>query len=228
MTSRLRRQAVLLAAGMGVASVLGAFARPARRPGDAPRLDLERLFPTRFGEWQTDPVATPFVRSAAEKTYGRSYEQVLERTFVNDHGQRVMLSVAYGRDQSSGLELHLPENCYRSGGFAVRGRHLAHARTEGQNLQITRLVADLPGRPEPVTYWTVLGGELAADANTFGLRNLTHAVRREVVDGLLVRVSSIDPDDARAFALHAAFISDLVRAIAPADRSKVIGTPSQG
>jgi len=213
----------MLAAGMGVASVLGAFARPTRRHGDAPRLDLERLFPTRFGEWQIDPIAAAFVRPASEITY-QVYEQVLERTFVNEHGQRVMLSVAYGRE----LELHFPETCYRYGGFGVRGRHLAHARAEGQRLQVTRLVAELPGRPEPITYWAVLGGELVADANTFRLRSVTHAVRREVVDGLLVRVSSIDPDDARAFALHAAFISDLVRAIAPADRSKVIGTPSQG
>ena len=226
MISRVRRQAIWLTAGMGVASVLGAFARPTHRPDDAPRLDLEHLFPTRFGEWKTDSAAAAFVGPAAERNY-KIYEQVLERTFVNEHGQRVMLSVAYGREQSSGLELHWPEVCYHYGGFAVRGRHLAYAQTDSTSLQVTRLVADMPGRPEPITYWTVIGGELVADRSTFRLQSLSHAVRGEVVDGLLVRVSSIDPDDARAFALHAAFIGDLVRAVAPADRSKVIGRPSR-
>jgi hypothetical protein len=55
------------------------------------------------------------------------------------------------------------------------------------------------------------------------LRRLSFAARREVADGMLVRVSSIDPDAARAFELHRAFTQDMVRAMAPADRARVIG-----
>jgi hypothetical protein len=64
---------------------------------------------------------------------------------------------------------------------------------------------------------------VVADASSFRLRRLSFAARRKVVDGMLVRVSSIDPDAARAYAAHQAFALDLVRALAPADRAKVFG-----
>jgi EpsI family protein len=222
---RARRTAVLLAAGMVAASVAGALARPARRRDAS--LSLEQVIPDRFGAWRIDPVAAAFVRPAGELTR-KLYEQLLERTYINERGQRVMLSMALGGDQTGGLELHWPEVCYRFGGFSVRGRHIAQRRSDGKTLDVTRLVAELPGRPEPVTYWAVLGGARVSDSNTFRLRALAHAVRRQVVSGLLVRVSSIDPIDARAFALQDSFIADLESALAPSDRAKVIGLPPQG
>ena len=225
MMQRGRRTAVLLACGMVSASVLGSLARPTRREGTS--LTLERAIPAQFGPWRIDPVAAAFVRPANELTL-KVYDQLLERTYIDDRGQRVMLSIALGGDQSSALELHWPEVCYRFGGFAVRGRHIAQHHTDGRNLEVTRLVAELPGRPEPITYWAVLAGHRVADSNTFRLRRLTHAVRREVVSGLLVRVSSIDLVDARAFALHETFIADLERALAPADRAQLVGLPSEG
>ena len=134
-----------------------------------------------------------------------------------------MLSVAYGGEQSAGLQLHRPEVCYQSGGFEVRDTHAAVMPLDALQLPVTRLRAELPGRPEPITYWTLLGGMVVADASSFRLRRLSFAARREVVDGMLVRVSSIDPDAARAYALHQAFALDMVRAMAPADRAKVVG-----
>jgi Protein of unknown function (DUF3485) len=45
----------------------------------------------------------------------------------------------------------------------------------------------------------------------------------QVPDGLLFRVSSIDPDAARAYAVHESFINALLSAATPADRNKLSG-----
>jgi EpsI family protein len=165
-----------------------------------------------------------FVRPAAAQ--GRRYQiydQVLERSFISDTGHAVMLSVAYGREQSAGLQLHRPEICYEGGGFTVSGTHAAVLTLADRAVAVTRLHAELPGRPEPITYWTLLGGQVVADATGFRLRRLSFAARREVADGMLVRLSSIDPDTPRAFALHQAFAQEMLSAMAPADRARLIG-----
>jgi EpsI family protein len=210
---------------MGATSLLAALGQPRPAAGNGPRLDLDKLFPNAFGRWRLDGSLSAFVRPAAAqaKRFG-IYDQVLERSFVGPGGQTIMLSVAYGGEQSAGLQLHRPEVCYQSGGFAVRDTHAAVMPLDALRLPVTRLRAELPGRPEPITYWTLLGGMVVADASSFRWRRLSFAARREVVDGMLVRVSSIDPDAARAFALHQAFALDMVRAMAPADRAKVVGT----
>lgn len=224
---RTRRQAIVFAAAAAAASALGAFVRPPSRAGDGSELALETLFPAAFGGWHIDPAASAFVRPAGELER-RLYQQLLERTYVDAAGHRVMLSVAYGREQAGGLELHWPEVCYRYGGYSVYGRRVETLSSSAQSLQVTRLIAELPARPEPITYWAVLAGERLADANTFRLRRLAHAVRRELADGMLVRVSSIDPDSSRAFALQAQFIDAMTRAVPTENRRRVLGTHPEG
>jgi hypothetical protein len=47
-----------------------------------------------------------------------------------------------------------------------------------------------------------------------------------VPDGLLFRVSSIDPEVPRAFTLHDAFVADLLKALSPVDRRRLSGLES--
>jgi hypothetical protein len=121
-----RRTAMGMAASMVAASVLAAVGKPRHAEGAGPRLDLDRLFPSRFGPWRVDEAMKAFVRPAsAQAKRFKIYDQVLERSFLHDGGQAVMLSVAYGSEQSAGLQLHRPETCYQGGGFDVRDTHPA-------------------------------------------------------------------------------------------------------
>ena len=224
MISGARRQALIFAAAMSAASVSGVLMRPKRLADEDQVFELETIFPAAFGRWRTDTVAVAFVRPATERTVEQGiYDQVLERTYVSVDGWRVMLSVAYGGEQTGGLELHWPEVCYRYGGFSVRPEPGLTMAAGAMRFPVARLFAERPGRPEPITYWVVFGGQAIADASTYRLRRLDFGVRRNVPDGLLVRVSSIDPDLDRAFSLQAAFIDEMLQALSPAVRARVIG-----
>jgi EpsI family protein len=224
-----RRKALMLFAGMGGAALLAALGKPARNEDSAPGIDLDTVVPRQFGDWRVDAASEAFVRPARQQGVAyRIYEQVLERTFVNSKGQRIMLSAARGRAQSAGLQMHRPEACYPGGGFKVDGLEAVQLTLAGQAVAATRLHAHMPGRSEPITYWTVLGDVVVTDAAAFRLRQLSFSVRRQLLDGMLVRVSSIDPDPARAYALQSQFADALAQAMQPAARVKVFGNGTAG
>lgn len=230
MISPTRRKALLLAASMGAAAALAALGKPVHRDGaSSASVDLGAILPREFGDWRVDAAAEAFVRPAdlQGKVY-QIYDQVLERTYVHSTGQRIMVSAAFGRAQTAGMQMHRPEACYPSAGFKVEGVEAVQLTLAGQRVAATRLHAFLPGRSEPITYWTLLGDVVVTDSTTFRLRQLSFGLRRQLLDGLLMRVSSIDTQPARAHALQSQFADELVRAMRPAERVKVIGNGAAG
>lgn len=219
------RRAGLLALAMGTTAVLSWVFMP--RPqalADARALvPLEQLFPAQVSGWQLDPLALAPVRPAFEQAKRfQMYDQVLERTYVNQAGYRIMLSVAYGRQQSVGLQMHRPEVCYKAGGFRVDAVESAQIQVQQRPMAVTRLYASMEGRPEPITYWRLLGDEVVADEVQFKWRQLSRA-GRPVADGMLVRVSSIDPDRTAAYQAQSVFIQALAASLNPAQRARVFG-----
>ena len=221
-----RRKAMVLLAGMAGAAVLAEVGKPRRSAAQeaALAIRLEDVFPRAIGDWQVDAARDMFVRPADQqgKVYG-FYDQVLERVYLDPEGEQVMLSIAYGAEQSASLQLHRPEICYVGGGFKVKGLHNAALALAGQAVNVTRLHAMRPGRSEPITYWMVLGGESVRNGGSFRLRQLTHGLRGHLFDGMLVRISSIDPDAQRAYQVHERFARALAGAVEPGMRARVIG-----
>ena len=76
----------------------------------------------------------------------------------------------------------------------------------------------------------VLGGAtgllvlFARVGRSLNLRRLAKAVQRESVEGLLVRVSSLDLDPGRAFALQAEFIDEMVNSLSAEHRRRIFGS----
>lgn len=217
-----RRDALGLGAAMLGTAALAAWARP--RAADPAGVRLADVFPTSFGPWRLDPAMALFVRTNDRngKPYA-FYDQVLERTYVDDRGARIMLSAAFGNEQSTALQLHRPEVCYRASGYRVADVHAATLALPGVALPVTRLHASRPGRSEPITYWTIVGGEPVADRAGAVERRIRFALQRRLPDGLLVRVSSIDDRSDRAWALHASFAAALADGVAPAQRQRLLG-----
>lgn len=220
------KTAWLMAFFMTLTAVFSYAFQPRPQPDAQARANtpLEQLFPSEFGGWRLDPAASALIRPAFERARQfQMYDQVLERTYMDDAGHRIMLSVAYGRQQSVGLQMHRPEVCYKAGGFKVANIEPGALSLLGRSVPVTRLFASLEGRPEPITYWRLLGNEVIADEARFKLRQLTPGAMGGIPDGLLVRISSLDDAPPRAYKLQADFAQAMAQALTPEQRQRVLG-----
>jgi EpsI family protein len=220
-----RRRAVL-AAGLMVASLGAArWARPTQRLTDRlGALDLETAFPRHMGDWQVDArVPVQLVSPDLAQFIARIYSATLSRLYVSRRGERIMLSVAYGGDQSDATRAHRPEVCYPAQGFEITADAVASVDLSDGPLPVRRLVARATGRLEPITYWVVVGTRPTLSGTQQKLAQLHYGLRGEVADGLLVRVSSLAIDIDGAWRTQASFIQQLGLALAPAVRPRVVG-----
>jgi EpsI family protein len=188
------------------------------------KVELQTLFPKAFGEWQVDErMPVQLISPDQAAVLNRIYNQTLSRTYVNPQGERIMLSVAYGGDQSDGTRAHRPEVCYPAQGFQITENRKAKLALGTQQIDVRVLMSRLGGRLEPITYWVVVGGEIATSGVGQKLAQLRYGLRGIVPDGMLVRISSIDADMTRGNALQGRFAGELAAAMPAAARSQVFG-----
>lgn len=221
--SRLR--AALVVALMVVSFAVAAAWRPTARFADQhPKIELETVFPKQFGEWTTDDrMPVQLVSPDTAALLSKIYNQTLSRTYVNATGQRIMLSVAYGGDQSDATRAHRPEVCYPAQGFQVISSSSGVLNAASHAIPVRRLIAKMGARNEPITYWVVVGEEVAVTGTEQKLKQLGYSMRGVIPDGMLVRVSSIDPNGQNGYALQQSFIAEMTSAIAPEWLPRVIG-----
>ncbi|MBK6863056.1 MAG: EpsI family protein [Ideonella sp.] len=226
--------AVRIRALVALIVMLAAFAgakawRPTKHLSDTlPKVELETMFPKAFGDWVVDErMPVQLISPDTQAAINKIYNQTLSRTYVNRVGERVMLSVAYGGDQSDALSAHRPEACYPAQGFEIAASSIGQLQTAVQPLRVRRLVARLGGRMEPITYWVVVGEKTAVTGTEQKLAQLKYSTVGTIPDGMLVRVSSIDPDADRAYELHRRFVDALASAVQPGVRARTFGAAAQ-
>ena len=210
-----------------VAAFAGAQAwRPTARLADTrPKVNLETMFPKAFGAWQVDDrMPVQLVSPDTQAMLSKIYNQTLSRTYVNPHGDRIMLSVAYGGDQSDATRAHRPEVCYPAQGFQIMASQDSQINLGSHTLRVRQLESRLGGRIEPISYWITVGDRITLSGTEQKLAQLSYSTRGVVPDGMLVRVSSIEADTPKAYALHRSFVSALAGAIHPAMQPQVVGS----
>jgi len=179
-----------------------------------------------FGEWVESPYgARVVVNPVQEENLKRIYSQTFARTFIHKKtGRAIMLSIAYGRDQSNDTQLHTPDQCYPSQGFRVDDNSSADLVTPFGLIKATRLKTSLGTvRTEPLTFFIRVGEGVARGSKERNLERIKLAIKGYRVDGMLFRVSeATNLDD--TFALQQQFINDLLSALTPKQRSYIIGT----
>lgn len=189
------------------------------------KVNLETMIPTVFARWQLDKTIVPVkVDPATQAKLDKIYNQTLSRTYVNQQGQRVMLSVAYGGDQSDSLSVHKPEVCYVAQGFEISKIFNAEMLTQFGKLPIKRLIAVHGYRNEPITYWITVGDKATHTSLDQKIQQIRYGLTGKVPDGMLVRVSTIDTDEAAAYQIQTAFIQDMLAAIDTQGRLRIAGT----
>lgn len=219
---------LLLLSLMVASAALAAAMRPTASLADErPTIDLAAMVPGEFGGWKEQfNVAVQIVDPEMQQTIDEIYTQTLTRNYIDANGYRVMLSIAYGKNQSDNLQLHKPEVCYPAQGFKLESLERVPLNLLDQSISTTRLETHLGQRFEPVTYWTVVGDHVTTTGVNKKLTEMRYGLRGRVPDGMLVRVSSIDRDSPRAHRIQADFAAAMVAAIAPEHRARFAGVSS--
>jgi EpsI family protein len=223
--SRAVIRAVIVGLLFATAAAIGNLLKPTTFLADKlTTVDLETMVPAEFAGWklvekQTVTAIDPTVQTNLDATY----DALLARTYANVNGDRVMLTVAYGKAQTHDLKAHRQEVCYRSQGFDIRFIRSDDAQITKDPTPVTRVLAERVGRSEPITYWFIMGDLAVRSINERLLAGLYYSFKNEIPDGFMVRVSNISSDAPHAFGLHDEFSRQLIKAMAPDVRRRFAG-----
>jgi EpsI family protein len=216
---------IVLAGLMASTAAITQAVAPTKRMADQrAKFDLATRVPAAFGDWRIDPQVVPLqVDADTQARLDKLYNQTLSRTYINSRGERVMLSIAYGGDQSDNMGVHKPEVCYVAQGFNISDLHVADMAIQFGTLPVKQMVASAGSRVEPITYWINVGNAVRRPGFSQRLEEIRIGLTGTVPDGMLVRVSNIDSNSAGSYRLHAAFVRELVGAMPAQDRARLIG-----
>lgn len=219
----------LLLALMVAASGLAVAMRPTQKIADmGPTVNLETMVPKVFGQWREEPQnRTLIVDPQQKEVIDRIYAQTLSRTYINPEGYRIMISIAYGSDQSDSKQVHKPEVCYPAQGFILKNAQRGQLATQSGAIPVTRIETSLGQRNEPVTYWITVGERVVGTGLEKKMAEMSFGLSGKIPDGLLFRLSSIDSESARAYEKHSAFAEQLLSSLSPEHRQKFIGNPNR-
>lgn len=218
-----------LGLAMALTSALTGALTPKTRVAVGEHFNLEAMIPASFDGWTEDRDMVPLRPDPEQEAMlARLYDQTLARTYVDRAGNRVMLSIAYGGDQSKSLQLHLPEVCYVAQGFQMLKSKPDTLSTQYGSLPVKRLVARLDRRNEPITYWITIGDKAVKSGIEQKLRRLAYGLSGKIPDGMLVRVSTIQVNEGEAYKVQDRFVADMLGVMAPRDRVRLLGAGKAG
>lgn len=219
------RRSIIVGAAMAVVSVGATLAMPKPQVTSENQIpDLAALLPSKFGRWMIDGSVVPLAVSPdVAQILATIYDRTVSRTYVNDVGERVMLSVAYGANQSRALQLHKPEVCYVAQGFRLADLRPGQWSAGGYTIPTMHMVTSMGPRVEPVTYWLRIGDDIARGWFEQNKVRLKYGTRGLIPDGVLFRVSSFGSDPALGFELQRRFVDEMIKEMNPAARKLILG-----
>jgi EpsI family protein len=192
--------------------------------GQQNKLDLGAIIPLEFDGWKMDLSAASLLVSPDVKgEINKIYNQELARTYINKQGERVMLAIAYGGDQSTDLHVHRPEICYASSGFDVGKMTKTFVDTTLGKIPVMHLVAKKGIRNEPISYWIRVGDSLTRGWFEQKWAAFGYGLSGQVPDGLLFRISTISNDEQESYRIQQSFLTALLQAVRSEDRYWLVG-----
>lgn len=224
MKSRIYSSVIIATLMLSTAILTRVFIPTSNPSRDKVSINLESMIPREFGEWKIAPeFASIIVNQEKGTLIEKLYNQTISRTYINNSGQRLMLSVAYGGDQSTDLHVHRPEQCYAASGFDVGEMSKTFVDTSIGRIPAMQLVAKKGDRNEPITYWIRVGDSLTRGWIEQKLTAIASSLTGKVPDGLLFRISTITNNEKESYQVQQAFLSGLLQAVKPEDRHWLVG-----
>jgi EpsI family protein len=188
---------------------------------------FEQIIPPSFADWAQVPDGsnTLIVNPQQQEALDNLYTQIVSRTYVQQStGRRLMLSLAYGDNQTFSKLLHRPESCYSSQGFKIQGLHAEQLLANGHKIEIQRMTAQVSYRQEQVSYFIRIGDRvISGPPHNANLARMHMGLKGYIADGLLFRVSEISDDENSSHQFQDQFINDLLKKLSPAQQAMLIG-----
>lgn len=210
---------------MIVAAATAFMIRPTHRIVDEiGSINLDKIIPHEFDGWrELDMPTGGIVNPQQEQELQKIYSQTLSRTYVNAAGQYIMLSIAYGEDQSDSKQLHLPDVCYPAQGFRIQDSQRGVINTEFGAIPVKRLYTVMGNRNEPLTYWTTVGNQITLGGYETKKAQLRYGFKGYIPDGLIFRVSNITSDKEEAYSVQEKFVNSLIHQLDKPLRQRIAG-----
>ena len=188
---------------------------------------FEQVIPQNFADWKQvlDGNNTLIIDPQQQEALDELYTQTVSRTYVQQGtGRRLMLSLAYGDNQTFSKLLHRPESCYSSQGFNIHSLHAEQLIVNGRAIEVQRMTAQVNNRQEQVSYFIRIGDRVVSGppSNT-NLARIYMGLKGFIADGLLFRISEISDEDNSSNQLEDQFINDLLNALSPEQQAMIIG-----
>ena len=209
----------LLVACLLILSGIGAWLMTPDQQAIPKAPELESLIPSNFGEWKQVPNLFAPVSLTADRTeeIDQLYDRVLMRTYVNRQGAQVMLALAYATEQKQDIKIHRPEVCYVAQGYQLLDMK-AKTITPNHSKPITaqRLLMRHQNRAEAITYWIRIGDEYPVGGIAQRMKILKDGLKGKVVDGILVRASTVLGDEnesSDAYLQQEKFLDNLLKSL---------------
>jgi EpsI family protein len=218
---------VLLAIGFMLGSVLlSEIVKPRKHWADVVgEPHYANILPKKFGDWVAiENMGGAVVNPVQEQRLMELYSETLARAYVHKPTGRVlMLSVAYGKDQSTDTQLHTPEQCYPAQGFRVLERNDHDLNSPYGRIPAVRMQTTLGDqRFEPLTFFVRVGDGMARGSRERNFARLHMALQGFLIDGMLFRVSEVTRDPS-SYQLQDKFILDLLGSVDGTVRERIIG-----
>lgn len=214
----------LLIGGAMLATAVATYARlPRARIASIGPKQLDKLIPLQFGHWRFE-TTSGLVQPPPDALSALLYDQQVSRVYVADDAAPVMLSMAYGNSQGGMLQVHRPEICYPASGFRLTETRLHPIVDPGhRTIPARSFTATSDVRNEQVLYWTRIADMLPTGWTVQRLDIMRSNLAGKIPDGLLVRFSTTVEDGDRAFATLERFARELLVAVGPGGRRKLLG-----
>jgi EpsI family protein len=215
---------LLIGLAMLLAALGGLMLKPTNLIADQkPKINLETMIPKQFSEWKIDESIIPLQADPAQEALIKKiYYQTLARTYINQKGERVMLSVAYGGNLSEDMQVHRPEVCYKAQGFNIEGTEKVNIETGFGQIAGKRILAKLGNRIEPITYWIAIGDKVSFSSLQWKFEQFKYALSGKAAGGLLFRVSGIG-ETSEVQPTVDSFVKDLLLTMSTSERKYLIG-----
>ena len=217
----LSRRKMLLGAVFAASAGVSIARQPRTRIDYLGAAKLEGLIPKQIGKWNF-ATTSGLVIPADDALSDALYSQLLTRVYADGVNPPVMLLIAQSAGQTGFLQIHRPEACYPAGGYALSAPLPVAVATPGKLIRAVQLTASGQGREEHILYWTRIGDAMPASWAQQRLAVARDNLKGLVPDAVLVRVSTVDPDQVMAAKRLTEFVEAMVGGLSAPGRRVLV------